>query len=120
MAKTLRSAAIAVIVLASIWTAPAVPRAANPFTLNPGDHICLIGNQLAERMQYDGWLDTLLYARFPRHDLVIRNLGCSGDEVATRLRSRNFGTPDEWLGGKGGPIGGNRRTAWRERTRRRT
>src|SRR6478736_3912636 len=106
MAKTLRSAAIAVIVLASIWTAPAVPRAANPFTLNQGDHICIIGNQLAERMQYDGWLDTMVYARFPRLDLVFRNLGFSGDEIATRLRSKNFGTPDEWLSGKGEAIGG--------------
>jgi len=54
--------------------------------LRPQDHICIIGNQLAERLQYEGWLDTLLHARFPRHDLVIRNLGFSGDEVATRVR----------------------------------
>ena len=60
-------------------------RAAAPFTLQPGDHICIIGNTLAERMQHDGWLETLLHARFPQHDLVIRNLGFSGDEIATRL-----------------------------------
>ena len=71
-----------------------------------GDHICIIGNTLAERMQYDGWLETMLHARFPKHDLVIRNLGFSGDEIATRLRSKNFGTPDEWLSGKRRPIGG--------------
>ena len=79
---------------------------ARAFTLNAGDHICIIGNQLAERMQYQGWLDTLLHARFPRHDLVIRNLAFSGDEIATRLRSKNFGTPDEWLSGVGEAIGG--------------
>ena len=50
-------------------------------------------------MQHDGWLETLLHARFPKHELVIRNLGFSGDEIATRLRSTNFGTPDEWLSG---------------------
>ena len=82
------------------------PDAATPFVLHAGEHICIIGNQLAERMQYEGWLDTLLHARFPRHDLVIRNLGFSGDEVATRLRSKNFGTPDEWLSGVGEEIGG--------------
>jgi glucose/arabinose dehydrogenase/azurin/lysophospholipase L1-like esterase len=76
------------------------------FALNIGDHICIIGNQLAERMQYEGWLDTLLHARFPQHDLVIRNLGFSGDEIATRLRSKNFGSPDEWLSGIGETIGG--------------
>src|SRR5687767_1674826 len=76
------------------------------FTLSAGEHICIVGNMLAERLNYEGWLDTLLHARFPRHDLVIRNLGFSGDEVATRLRSKNFGSPDEWLSGNAEPIGG--------------
>ena len=48
----------------------------------------------------------MLQARFPKHELVIRNLGFSGDEIATRLRSKNFGTPDEWLSGVRQPIGG--------------
>lgn len=87
---------------------PAGGKVAAPFTLLAGEHICIVGNTLAERMQYDGWLDTYLHARFPKHDLVIRNLGFSGDEVATRLRSKNFGTPDEWLSGKAEPIGGYR------------
>src|SRR5205823_2440739 len=61
--------------------------------LKPGAHICLIGNTLADRMQHDGWLETLLHARFPEHHLVIRNLGFSGDELTLRLRSFDFGTP---------------------------
>jgi len=71
--------------------------AAEPFDLKPGDHIGIIGNTLADRMQHDGWLDTYLHTRFPKHDLVIRNLGFSGDELTLRLRSASFGTPDEWL-----------------------
>jgi putative heme-binding domain-containing protein len=67
------------------------------FELKRGDHICLIGNTLAERMQHDGWLDTLLNERFPQHQLVIRNLGFSGDELNLRLRSAGFGSPDEHL-----------------------
>ncbi len=106
MTKMLRSSAMLGVAVALMSTIPAHPRAADPFVLNPGDHICIIGNQLAERMQYEGWVDTLVYARFPRHDLVFRNLGFSGDEIATRLRSKNFGTPDEWLSGRGEPIGG--------------
>src|SRR4051794_24988995 len=106
MTKILRPGVLFGVALALMCTIPARGRAANPFTLNQGDHICIIGNQLAERMQYEGWLDTLVYARFPRLDLVFRNLGFSGDEIATRLRSKNFGTPDEWLSGKGEPIGG--------------
>src|SRR5262245_875841 len=63
---------------------PAAPEAAQPapaFALQPGDHVCIIGNTLADRMQHDGWLETALYARFPTHNLTVRNLGFSGDEV---------------------------------------
>ncbi len=67
--------------------------------IRPGDHICIIGNTLAERMQHDGWLETLFHSRFPTHDLVFRNLGFSGDELTLRLRSQSFGTPDQWLAG---------------------
>ena len=66
-------------------------------TLNKGDHICYLGNALADRMQHDAWLETLLYSRFPRLDLVFRNLAASGDEVATWHRSENFGSRDDWL-----------------------
>jgi glucose/arabinose dehydrogenase/azurin/lysophospholipase L1-like esterase len=106
MTRIIRSVVLLAATVAVLCLAPIRPVAATPFTLRVGDHICIIGNQLAERMQYEGWLDTLLHARFPRHDLVIRNLGFSGDEVATRLRSKNFGTPDEWLSGKADAIGG--------------
>src|ERR1044072_509880 len=69
--------------------------------LKKGDHVCLVGNTLAERMQYDGWLETFLHSQFPDHELVIRNLGYSGYELETskRLRSKDFGAPDEWLAG---------------------
>jgi putative heme-binding domain-containing protein len=77
--------------------APGGEPAAPKLELKPGDHICLVGNTLAERMQHDGWLETYLHSRFVTHDLVIRNLGFSGDELTTRLRSSNFGTPDQWL-----------------------
>ena len=77
--------------------APVAAGAADPFVLNPGDHICIVGNTLAERMQHDGHLEALLHARFPTHNLVIRNLGFSADEITTALRSENFGTQDQWL-----------------------
>src|SRR5262245_19326108 len=74
-------------------------RPAAGLELHPGDHICIIGNTLADRMQHDGWLETYLHSRFPKHDLVIRNLGFSGDERRLRLRSMDSGTPDQWLAG---------------------
>ncbi len=101
------SSAIVVIASVVMWSEAWAPRAQQQtFTLQPNDHICIIGNTLGERTQYDGWLETLLQARFPKHELVVRNLAFSGDEIETRLRSKNFGTPDEWLSGLGAPIGG--------------
>lgn len=73
---------------------------AQQLELKPGDHICIVGNTLAERMQHMGWLETRLHARFPEHKFVFRNLGYSADELTVRLRSMDFGTPDEWLKGE--------------------
>ncbi len=70
---------------------------AAPLELKPGDQVCLIGGALPDRMQHHGWLETLIYAKFPRHDLVFRNLAAAGDEVATWHRSENFGSREEWL-----------------------
>lgn len=88
--------AIAAIALGLAF-APASRAAAPRLELRRGDHVGIIGNTLADRMQHDGWLETHLVTRFPEHDLVIRNLGFSGDELTTRLRSAGFGAPDDWL-----------------------
>lgn len=58
--------------------------------LNKGDKIVLIGNTFVERMQDANHFETLLYERFPEHDLVIRNLGWSADELKLRPRSQDF------------------------------
>ena len=85
--------------------------------LQADDHVCLIGNALAERMQHDGHWETLLHQRFAQLRLVVRNLAWSADEVdvktelaitepsysagdrvlRARPRSRNFGSPDAHL-----------------------
>ena len=65
--------------------------------LRKGDHISIIGNTLADRMQHDAWLETYLQAMHPNHELSVRNLGFAGDEVKTRPRSKSFGSPNEWL-----------------------
>ena len=68
-----------------------------PLLLKKGDRICLIGNTLAERMQYFGHFEALLQAQFPEHQLVVRNLGFSADELKFRPRSLNFSAPDVHL-----------------------
>ena len=65
--------------------------------IRPADHICYIGNTMADRMQHHAWLETYLHALYPNYQLTFRNLGFSGDELQTRPRSENFGSPDEWL-----------------------
>ena len=65
--------------------------------LRKGDHICHVGNNLADRMQHYPWLETFIQSRFPKHGLVFRNLGFTGDEVNKRPRSRDFGSPDDHL-----------------------
>ena len=91
--------ALACLALALLLAAPA--RAAGRLELREGDHICIIGGGVAEAMQHSGWLETVLHARFPDHRLVIRNLAYDGDEIdpGKRLRSADFGTPDQWLAG---------------------
>ena len=58
--------------------------------LKPHDHVVLVGNTLAERMQYFGNFETLLHSRFPRNELYVRDLGWSADELTIRLRSQGF------------------------------
>ena len=83
------------IVVSSLVIAASAP--AQTLEFKQGDHICIIGNALADRMQHHGWLETLLVSRFADKELVFRNLGVSGDEIAFRHRSESFGSPEEWL-----------------------
>ena len=55
-----------------------------------GDRVILIGNTLAERMQYFGHFETLLQSRFPDKNLVFHDLGWSADELELRPRSQSF------------------------------
>ncbi len=49
--------------------------ATDTLSFNDGDHISIIGNALADRLQHDGWLETLIQAHFADRHLTIRNLG---------------------------------------------
>lgn len=91
MSKLLIACAAACLVGASVFAADPL------FVPEKGDHICIIGSGLADRMQHDGWLETYLYTEEPGSDLVFRNLAYAGDEIVRRARSENFGTPDDWL-----------------------
>ncbi len=86
-------------ILALVLAAFASAQAQSPkLQLQPGDHVAILGNALPDRMQHSGYLEALIVAQHPRHDLVFRNLAAAGDEVATWQRSENFGSRDQWLG----------------------
>ena len=73
------------------WGANANAQDGTPkLKLSEGDRIVIIGNTLAERMQYFNHFETRLHARFPDKKLVVRNLGFSADTVNLRLRSQDF------------------------------
>ena len=87
LAICLALAAMAVPLAASAGRGPTTPP---KLELHKGDRIILIGNTLAERMQYFGNFETLLQSRFPDLDLVFHDLGWSADELTLRPRSAGF------------------------------
>ena len=58
-----------------------------------GERIVLLGNGLAERMQYFGHFETALHRHFPDAQLVVRNMGNQGDTPAFRPRP---GRTNQW------------------------
>src|SRR5262249_14771689 len=56
--------------------------------LKNGERIVLLGDDLIERDQKAGYLETALTLRNPKKDLTFRNLGWSGDTVFGDARAR--------------------------------
>ena len=79
----------------SNWNSPVL--AQSEFEFKASDHVCIIGNTLADRMQHYPWLETYLTLANPDKKISFRNLGFAADEIKTRPRSANFGSPDQWL-----------------------
>lgn len=79
---------------------------AQTLELKKGDHICLVGNGLGERMQHHNYWETMLHQQNPDLDLTVRNLCFPGDGISEkqRLRSLNFGSPDFHLKNSGATV----------------
>src|SRR5262245_42160196 len=71
--------------------------AVTPVALEENDVICEIGNGLADRMQHDGWAETLIQSRLAGKKLAFRNLAFTGDTVTLRPREEGFGSPEDYL-----------------------
>lgn len=94
--RVLRQFALS-LALVAVGAVSAAAQSPARLELKSGDHIALIGGAIADRMQHSGYFETLVHAAHPEHNLVVRNLAVSGDEVVTRARSENFGSPEDWL-----------------------
>ncbi|MEM7383725.1 MAG: PVC-type heme-binding CxxCH protein [Verrucomicrobiota bacterium] len=70
---------------------------ASSLKLQKNDQVIWIGNTFAERMQYFGEIESRLHARYPEHNLVVRNLGWSADTVSRRPRPKDFGDLHHYL-----------------------
>ena len=62
----------------------------SPFQFQKGDTIAIVGNGLADRMQHDGWTETLIQAESAGLDLRFRNMSLNGDRVNKYPRSSGF------------------------------
>ena len=65
--------------------------------LQKDDVVCLIGNGLADRMQHDGWMETLIQSQMAGKNLSFRNLAVAGDTVTSRPRSKGVPSPEDYL-----------------------
>ena len=67
---------------------------AETFSFQKGDVVAVYGNGLADRMQHNPWVETLLQDHLKGMDVRFRNMSFSGDTVDRKPRSKGF-TDDE-------------------------
>ena len=65
--------------------------------LQRDDHIAIVGNALADRMQHDGTLEAFIHEANPKADVSIRNLGFAADEINSHVRADDVPKMEEWL-----------------------
>ncbi len=58
-----------------------------PFAFSKGDTVAILGNGLPDRMQHDGWMETVLQSALPGLNVRFRNMSASGDRPNSFPRS---------------------------------
>jgi putative membrane-bound dehydrogenase-like protein len=58
-----------------------------PFAFKKGDVVAILGNGLADRMQHDGWMETLLQSQLVDQQVRFRNMSTNGDRPNKYPRS---------------------------------
>ncbi len=83
--------------LACMSAGAAALHAQSRLELRRGDHIAIVGNALADRMQHDGTLEAFIHKAHPQDDISVRNLGFAADEITSHVRSDDVPTTEDWL-----------------------
>lgn len=76
---------------------PADYRDPTPFAFQQGDIVAILGNGLPDRMQHDGWLETLLQSELRGQQVHFRNMSASGDRPNSYPRSGGATSMTEYL-----------------------
>ncbi len=71
--------------------------AADKFAFQKGDVVSIVGNGLADRMQHDPWVETVLQHHLKGMDVSFRNMSFSGDRVNKRPRNQGFTNDEQYL-----------------------
>jgi lysophospholipase L1-like esterase len=58
-----------------------------PFALKDGDRVVFVGNDFFDRDVQTGYIETALTLRYPKSNIIFRNLGYSGDTVWADART---------------------------------
>ncbi|MBB5032361.1 PVC-type heme-binding CxxCH protein [Prosthecobacter vanneervenii] len=66
---------------------PADYKDPSPFAFGKGEVVAILGNALPDRMQHDGWMETLLQSQLPDMQVRFRNMSTSGDRPNNYPRS---------------------------------
>ena len=76
---------------------PAGYKDALPFSFKKGDKIAILGNGLADRMQHDAWMETVLQSALKGQGISFRNMSFSGDRPNKYPRSKGFIPMNQYL-----------------------
>ena len=68
--------------------------------LQQDDMVCIVGNALGDRMQHDGWVETILQSQLAAKNITFRNLAVSGDTLTSQPRSKGVPTVETILSHK--------------------
>lgn len=82
---------------ASLADVPAGYRDPLPFAFQQNDVVAILGNGLPDRMQHDGWLETLLQSELRGKQVRFRNMSASGDRPDSFPRSSGATSMTEYL-----------------------